>query len=247
MLGVNRKSTGCELDHRRNARRGESGAKPANRLSPRGCTRRKKSRRQRLASWQQAAGPSSLRGISGPHGDTAGEGLRRRGRSSRHQQRREGRMAAPGSDSDTAGGCPTRRGTTARTSSLGRPFSAARGTGYAKCQSPAIVGSSITPTSSWAIRSRKRSIAATASTLRAESRCRSSLPAPAEKKRTEVSDDPQPNAFSSSGSSANKSPTNPISAISKIGASASLLIATMVPASLMPVRCWMAPEMPMAT
>lgn len=53
--------------------------------------------------------------------------------------------------------------------------------------------------------------------------------------------------FSSSRRIVNRSPTSPISAISKIGASASLLIATMVPASLMPVRCWMAPEMPMAT
>jgi hypothetical protein len=38
-----------------------------------------------------------------------------------------------------------------------------------------------------------------------------------------------------------------MSATSKIGASASLLMATMVPASLMPVRCWIAPEMPTAT
>ena len=43
-----------------------------------------------------------------------------------------------------------------------------------------------------------------------------------------------------------RSPTIPMSATSKIGASGSLLIATMVRASLMPVRCWMAPEMPMA-
>ena len=35
-----------------------------------------------------------------------------------------------------------------------------------------------------------------------------------------------------------------MSAISKIGASPSLLIATIVPASLMPVRCWIAPQMP---
>ena len=51
-------------------------------------------------------------------------------------------------------------------------------------------------------------------------------------------------AASNSGSSLNRSPTRPMSAISKIGASASLLIATIVPASLMPVRCWIAPEMP---
>ena len=54
-------------------------------------------------------------------------------------------------------------------------------------------------------------------------------------------------ACSSSGTSLNRSPTSPKSAISKIGASASLLIATIVPASLMPVRCWIAPEMPIAT
>lgn len=57
----------------------------------------------------------------------------------------------------------------------------------------------------------------------------------------------QPSAASNSGNNLNKSPTNPISAISKIGASPSLLIATMVPASLMPVRCWIAPLMPTAT
>src|SRR6478672_5977443 len=54
-------------------------------------------------------------------------------------------------------------------------------------------------------------------------------------------------AASNSGSSLNKSPTRPMSAISKIGASASLLMATIVPASLIPVRCWIAPLMPMAT
>src|SRR5690606_17743893 len=53
-------------------------------------------------------------------------------------------------------------------------------------------------------------------------------------------------AASSSGNSVNRSPTRPTSAISKIGASGSLLIATIVPASLMPVRCWIAPEMPTA-
>ncbi|KAG1070584.1 hypothetical protein G6F40_017576 [Rhizopus arrhizus] len=57
----------------------------------------------------------------------------------------------------------------------------------------------------------------------------------------------QPSAASSSGRIVNRSPTRPISAISKIGASPSLLIATMVPASLMPVRCWIAPLMPTAT
>ena len=54
-------------------------------------------------------------------------------------------------------------------------------------------------------------------------------------------------ACSSSGRIANRSPTSPMSATSKIGASPSLLIATMVPASLMPVRCWIAPLMPTAT
>src|SRR2546423_13316317 len=44
----------------------------------------------------------------------------------------------------------------------------------------------------------------------------------------------------------NRSPTRPMSATSKIGASLSLLMATMVRASLMPVRCWIAPEMPPA-
>src|SRR3546814_1344362 len=44
-----------------------------------------------------------------------------------------------------------------------------------------------------------------------------------------------------------RSPTSPMSAISKIGASPSLLMATIVPASLTPVRCWIAPLMPMAT
>ena len=44
-------------------------------------------------------------------------------------------------------------------------------------------------------------------------------------------------SFSSSGTIVKRSPTNPRSATSKIGASASLLIATIVRASLMPVRC----------
>ena len=56
----------------------------------------------------------------------------------------------------------------------------------------------------------------------------------------------QPSACSSSGMILNRSPTRPKSATSKIGASPSLLIATIVPASLMPVRCWIAPEMPIA-
>ena len=56
----------------------------------------------------------------------------------------------------------------------------------------------------------------------------------------------QPNAASNSGSTLNRSPTRPMSAISKMAESASLLIATIVPASLMPVRCWIAPEMPTA-
>src|ERR1700754_2357136 len=53
-------------------------------------------------------------------------------------------------------------------------------------------------------------------------------------------------ACSSSGRILKRSPTKPMSAISKIDASPSLLMATIVPASLMPVRCWMAPEIPMA-
>ena len=55
-----------------------------------------------------------------------------------------------------------------------------------------------------------------------------------------------PTRRSSSGTIWNRSPTRPTSATSKIGASLSLLMATMVRASLMPVRCWIAPEMPMA-
>ncbi len=53
-------------------------------------------------------------------------------------------------------------------------------------------------------------------------------------------------AARSPGRSGTGRPTRPISATSKIGASPSLLMATMVRASLMPVRCWMAPEMPIA-
>lgn len=51
----------------------------------------------------------------------------------------------------------------------------------------------------------------------------------------------------SCGTTWNRSPTTPKSAISKIGASGSLLIATMVLAVCMPARCWMAPETPIAT
>jgi hypothetical protein len=50
-----------------------------------------------------------------------------------------------------------------------------------------------------------------------------------------------------SGTIWKKSPTRLPSATSKIGASESLLIATMVRASLMPDRCWIAPEIPVAT
>ena len=49
------------------------------------------------------------------------------------------------------------------------------------------------------------------------------------------------------GTIVNWSPTTPKSAMSKIGASGSLLIATMVLAVCMPTRCWVAPEMPIAT
>ena len=43
-----------------------------------------------------------------------------------------------------------------------------------------------------------------------------------------------------------RSPTIPRSENSKIGAFASLLIATMFSADCMPTLCWMAPEMPAA-
>src|SRR4051794_21769003 len=43
-----------------------------------------------------------------------------------------------------------------------------------------------------------------------------------------------------------RSPTTPKSANSKIGAFASLLIATIVPEPCMPTLCWIAPEMPRA-
>ena len=49
------------------------------------------------------------------------------------------------------------------------------------------------------------------------------------------------------GTTLNRSPTTPKSASSKIGASASLLTATMVLEVCMPARCWIAPEMPSAT
>ena len=49
------------------------------------------------------------------------------------------------------------------------------------------------------------------------------------------------------GSTACRSPTTPKSTSSKIGASSSLLTATMVLEVCMPARCWMAPEMPFAT
>ena len=50
----------------------------------------------------------------------------------------------------------------------------------------------------------------------------------------------------SSGTTLKRSPTRPKSAIWKIGASSSLLMATITFESFMPARCWMAPEMPMA-
>ncbi len=50
----------------------------------------------------------------------------------------------------------------------------------------------------------------------------------------------------SSGTTLNRSPTRPMSATWKIGASSSLLIATMTLESFMPARCWIAPEMPTA-
>ncbi len=51
----------------------------------------------------------------------------------------------------------------------------------------------------------------------------------------------------SSGTILNRSPTRPTSATWKIGASSSLLIAMIVLESFMPARCWIAPEMPIAT
>ena len=51
----------------------------------------------------------------------------------------------------------------------------------------------------------------------------------------------------SSGTTLNRSPTRPMSATWKMGASSSLLMAMMVLESFMPARCWMAPEMPTAT
>ncbi len=50
----------------------------------------------------------------------------------------------------------------------------------------------------------------------------------------------------SSGTTSNRSPTRPISATWKMGASSSLLMATMALESFIPARCWMAPEMPTA-
>ena len=48
------------------------------------------------------------------------------------------------------------------------------------------------------------------------------------------------------GTTVFRSPTTPKSASSKIGASGSLLTATMVLLVCMPARCWIAPEMPTA-
>ena len=50
----------------------------------------------------------------------------------------------------------------------------------------------------------------------------------------------------SAGTTVNRSPTTPKSAKEKIGASGSLLMATMYCEVCMPARCWMAPEMPQA-
>src|SRR5947209_6877558 len=65
-------------------------------------------------------------------------------------------------------------------------------------------------------------------------------------------DDPERHAavhslLVNSGSTLNRSPTRPMSATWKIGASSSLLIAMIVLESFMPARCWIAPEMPTAT
>lgn len=50
-----------------------------------------------------------------------------------------------------------------------------------------------------------------------------------------------------SGTALNRSATRPISATWKMGASASLLMATIVFESFIPAKCWMAPEIPTAT
>src|SRR5579863_944248 len=55
-----------------------------------------------------------------------------------------------------------------------------------------------------------------------------------------------PTSSRSCGTTVNRSPTMPRSAISKMGASGSLLIAMIVLEVCMPARCWMAPEMPTA-
>ena len=50
----------------------------------------------------------------------------------------------------------------------------------------------------------------------------------------------------SAGTITNKSPTTPYRACVKIGASASLLMATISLAFLIPTKCWIAPEIPQA-
>jgi hypothetical protein len=50
----------------------------------------------------------------------------------------------------------------------------------------------------------------------------------------------------SSGTILNRSPTRPTSATWKMGASSSLLMATMTFESFIPARCWIAPDMPIA-
>ena len=55
------------------------------------------------------------------------------------------------------------------------------------------------------------------------------------------------NSATIAGTISNRSPVMPKSAISKIGASGSLLIATIVREPFIPTRCWMAPEIPSAT
>lgn len=49
------------------------------------------------------------------------------------------------------------------------------------------------------------------------------------------------------GATLNRSPTTPKSLISKMGASESLLTATIILEVCIPARCWMAPEIPRAT
>src|SRR5450830_888389 len=56
----------------------------------------------------------------------------------------------------------------------------------------------------------------------------------------------QPSCLTNSGTTSNKSPTIESAATEKIGASSSLLIATITLESFIPAKCWIAPEIPTA-